>query len=224
MKFIFIIAMLFVITNTFAQDIITKKNGEEIQAKVLNVSDKEINYIKWTNQNGPTYTIPLSEVFMVKYENGEKDIFNKETSITKEQTQTTFSEYGVKQMQQNNLDLLKRQDLLKRAKHCKAWGQGLYWTFLIGGAVGMYFILEPDFETWPTIGCSFGVAVVSLIPMAILSNKANKLEAEANRISVSALPLKKVELGNLSVEPNVNMLSCDLGMTKTLGVGATISF
>lgn len=40
-----IIALIFVSVNIFAQDIITKQNGEEIQAKVLNVNDKEINYI-----------------------------------------------------------------------------------------------------------------------------------------------------------------------------------
>lgn len=219
--------MLFAVTNTFAQDIITKKNGEEIQAKVLNVSDKDINYIKWTNQNGPTYTISVSEVFMIKYENGEKDVFNKETSSTslvETSTETTFSQSAVKQMQQNNLDLLKRQDLLKRSKRCKAWGQGLYWTFLIGGAVGMYFVLEPDFETWPTIGCAAGVAVVALTPLGILLNKANRLEEEANRISVSTFPLKKIDIGNFAVEPNVNMLSCDIDRTRTLGVGATISF
>ena len=43
-----IIALIFVSVNIFAQDIITKQNGEEIQAKVLNVNDKEINYIKWS--------------------------------------------------------------------------------------------------------------------------------------------------------------------------------
>ena len=64
--------------NIFAQDIITKHNGEEIQVKVINVNDKEINYIKWSNMNGPTYTIPVSEVFMIKYENGTKDSFVSE--------------------------------------------------------------------------------------------------------------------------------------------------
>lgn len=220
--------MLFATMNAFAQDIITKKNGEEIQAKVLNVNDTEINYIKWTNQNGPTYTIAVSEVFMIKYENGEKDIFNKETSSATQtpQTpvQTAFSQEGIKQMKQNNLDLLNRQDLLKRAKRCNRWGKGLFWTFFIGGTAGMCFALAPDYKAGPTIGAALGVGAVSIIPWAVLSAKANRLESEASTISVASLPLKRFSVGNVDVEPNVNLLSCDIGKTRAFGLGARFSF
>lgn len=50
-----------------AQDVIIRKNGDEIQAKVLAVSDSEIDYKKWSNQNGPTYTMSKNDVFMIKY-------------------------------------------------------------------------------------------------------------------------------------------------------------
>lgn len=58
------------------QDVIMKKNGDEIKAKVEQVSDKEIKYRKAENVAGPLYTISRSEVFMVKYANGTKDVFN----------------------------------------------------------------------------------------------------------------------------------------------------
>ena len=62
----------------FAQDIIICRNGDEISSKVLKISKTEIEYKKWSNQDGPTYTLEKAEVFMVKYQNGEKDVFKEE--------------------------------------------------------------------------------------------------------------------------------------------------
>ena len=61
-----------------AQDVITLRNGENILAKVLEVSQRDIKYKKFTNLNGPTYTVDIIQVQMIRYENGEKDIFNEE--------------------------------------------------------------------------------------------------------------------------------------------------
>ncbi len=58
-----------------AQDIIMKKNADEIQAKVTEIGTTEIKYRKWDNLNGPVYTIPVDEVFVIKYENGTTDKF-----------------------------------------------------------------------------------------------------------------------------------------------------
>lgn len=65
-----------------AQDIITLKSGDELNTKVLKVGAAEIEYKKSDNLSGPIYTIPLREVFMIKYQNGAKDIFNKTTIAT----------------------------------------------------------------------------------------------------------------------------------------------
>ena len=61
-----------------AQDIITKKNGDEIQAKITEVGQNEIKYKRFDNLDGPVYTIGKGDVFMVKYENGTKDVFKEE--------------------------------------------------------------------------------------------------------------------------------------------------
>jgi hypothetical protein len=66
------------LTFCFSQDVITKKTGEDIQSKVLEVGQTEVKYKKFDNQNGPIFTILKSEVLMVRYENGTKDIFNQE--------------------------------------------------------------------------------------------------------------------------------------------------
>ncbi|GHT10263.1 hypothetical protein FACS189415_8000 [Bacteroidia bacterium] len=73
-----------------AQDIITQKNGDEIKAKVLEVGANDVKYKKFGNESGPTYTLSKSEIFMIKYENGEKDMFEK-TAATPATTSATTS-------------------------------------------------------------------------------------------------------------------------------------
>ena len=60
-----------------AQDVITTRRMEEIQAKVLEVSPSHVRYKRYSNLEGPTYTIYTSDLIMIRYENGEEDIFNE---------------------------------------------------------------------------------------------------------------------------------------------------
>ena len=48
--------------NVEAQDVIVKRDGSTILAKVLEMNQDNIKYKKFSNQNGPTYTINLSDV------------------------------------------------------------------------------------------------------------------------------------------------------------------
>lgn len=58
-----------------AQDIITLRTGDEVQAKITEVGVTEIKYKKWENLDGPLYALRKTEVFMIKYQNGTKDVF-----------------------------------------------------------------------------------------------------------------------------------------------------
>lgn len=69
----------------YAQDVLTKKNGDEIEVKVIKISTNEIEYKKWSNQDGPSYTLLKNEVFMIKYNNGEKEVFNENSSSLQNQ-------------------------------------------------------------------------------------------------------------------------------------------
>lgn len=60
----------------FAQDVIVLRDATEIEAKVITVGIDEISYKKWNFQDGPTYQLPKKDVFFIKYENGDKDVFN----------------------------------------------------------------------------------------------------------------------------------------------------
>ena len=85
-KLTVVILTLFTVVCAHAQDIIIKKNGEEIQAKVEEVGTTEVKYRKFGNEASPVYAVLKSELFMIKYEDGGKDVF--EPSATSEPTYT----------------------------------------------------------------------------------------------------------------------------------------
>lgn len=66
-----------------SQDIIVKNDGSAILSKVIKVGTTEIEYKKFSNQNGPTYTVLKTDVMAINYENGEKDVFSVESDSGK---------------------------------------------------------------------------------------------------------------------------------------------
>jgi hypothetical protein len=63
----------------YAQDIITLKNGEEIEAVVQEVGVDSVKYKK-PDTEVPIYTLLKSEIFMIKYANGDKETFKVEAA------------------------------------------------------------------------------------------------------------------------------------------------
>lgn len=58
-----------------AQDVIVKKDRSTILSKVIKIGTTEVEYKKFSNPNGPTYSILKSDIQAVNYENGEKEIY-----------------------------------------------------------------------------------------------------------------------------------------------------
>ena len=69
-----------------AQDIITKKDGTDIQAKVTEVGQSTISYKKYSNLDGPLYTISISDIVMITYENGEREMYISQNNSTNNST------------------------------------------------------------------------------------------------------------------------------------------
>ncbi|MCL2131317.1 MAG: hypothetical protein FWH36_02495 [Lentimicrobiaceae bacterium] len=64
------------ISSLYAQDVITLKTGEEIKAKVEEISSSEVKYKRFDNLNGPTVVVAKTEVFAINYENGTREVIN----------------------------------------------------------------------------------------------------------------------------------------------------
>lgn len=104
------LVILGICANLYAQDVIIKPNGDEIKAKVTKVNSNEIEYKRWTNQDGPFYTIDTRDVFMIKYANGEKDVFNigEKQQITQQLSNASGPKYVKKLPAANNQQLIER--------------------------------------------------------------------------------------------------------------------
>lgn len=65
--------------SAMAQDVVVMQNGDEIQCKLIEIGTEQIKYKRWTNPDGPVFVEDRDDVFMIKYENGEKEVFGVKT-------------------------------------------------------------------------------------------------------------------------------------------------
>ena len=91
-SFVFLILLIFNLNLLFSQDEIVFMSGDIQKAKVLEVGMDVIVYKKFENLSGPSYTVKKNQVFMIKYENGSKDVFGSEASAPKSPGEKTISE------------------------------------------------------------------------------------------------------------------------------------
>ena len=80
---------LAVCAQMFAQDIIVMNNGSIIQAIVRVVGIDEIRFKRFDNPNGPTYRQSKSEIAMIRYEDGSRDVFNDAPSSIERRKQSS---------------------------------------------------------------------------------------------------------------------------------------
>lgn len=75
LKAIFFSLLGLVAVSASAQDVIVKNDNNTIVAKVKKIGTTEIEYVKYSNQNGPLYVIDKKDVKVINYENGSRDTF-----------------------------------------------------------------------------------------------------------------------------------------------------
>lgn len=91
---VFFICQAVLSINIFAQDVITKTSGEELKVKVLEVTQTEVKYKRFDQQDGPIFAISKSEIFMLKYQNGTKDVFSESDRSTNSSKKEELFEKG----------------------------------------------------------------------------------------------------------------------------------
>lgn len=60
-----------------AQDVLIKRNGDELEVKVQEITLEEVKYKRFDNLEGPIISVAKADVFMIKYENGTKELFKE---------------------------------------------------------------------------------------------------------------------------------------------------
>ncbi|MCD4681285.1 MAG: hypothetical protein K8S00_12945 [Bacteroidales bacterium] len=146
--FILIIALSSIIN---AQDIIYKSDGGEIKSKVIEITTETVKYKNYDQQNGPIRNIFLKDIFMIIYEDGTKEIYQKKSDKTKEEqipkNGTLKIEKGPYTNPSNNQDLCfkGRQDAVRYYTGYTGAGTGTAaTTILFGPIIGLI----------PAVACS----------------------------------------------------------------------
>lgn len=81
-SFVFVLTLSLSASCSYCQDVIYTMNGEKIKADVEVIGTKKITYQKYQSDRGVKRTLPLAKVYMIRYENGEEEIFASPDKIT----------------------------------------------------------------------------------------------------------------------------------------------
>ena len=74
-KLILTSVLMLLCAKGFAQDIIHTMDTNPIEAKVIEITDTDVRYKTFDNQDGPDYRISLRRVVRIVFENGTEKIF-----------------------------------------------------------------------------------------------------------------------------------------------------
>lgn len=64
----------------FAQDVIVFKDGNQVDAKVYEITLDEVKFKRFDNLDGPIYAVYKRQIDFIQYENGNRDYFKNEGS------------------------------------------------------------------------------------------------------------------------------------------------
>lgn len=170
----------------YAQDVIVTKDGSTVLAKVLKITKTEVTYKKHSNLQGPDYTMSVSDIVSINYENGTKETFNPVVSQTEVQSSTDIFTTDVKT---NDLELLRSyknvsnmQGKIKKRRMIGWIGCGL---FVAAG--GTLFLIDKINEdgggTNILSGCLAGAGVAWCVGWNISANRLKKkLDSQYSQI------------------------------------------
>jgi len=159
--FFFSIAILCSILAS-GQDIITKLDGSELPSKILEVGIDEIRYKDHSNLDGPVYVIRKAEVFMIKYQNGTKEVINQGAPAANVVTAPAATALP-------NQDIRVSSDIIKKTRTASIFGYAMA-APIAGLATAAAF--SEEFLTGGIIG---GVATLGFgVSAPLIAGRAKK--------------------------------------------------
>lgn len=216
---------------TMAQDVIVKKDGSTIQSKVMEINGTEIKYKKWTNQDGPMYSISRNEVNSINYQNGEVELITAAANLN----QSSWSTIGRMERDGRNLVLNGRElsddevlslvgqenyETYLSAKKQIGVGRAftpVFWVSLGATVVFMVLAIEEDYEFYYPMQVFAGLADVSLPLMCIFKGvgkgRMNWVADEYNRNGGASAFSYQVSPSIMRCNPMVSQNNLGLGMT-----------
>jgi len=220
----FLIFSLLCSVTLFAQDIIVQNNGNTILSKVVEIGATEVKYKKFSNLNGPTYTIAKAEILVINYENGEKESFaNAQASVvnTNNIGKRMLSDNELLRVDANNNNAAPKVKRLRR----NGWIGGLIGVG-IGTVLGICTLRLEDGNDIGACAIAGGTFILGgAIYAGVNFIKANRLQKEFD----SYVHVTPIFQENIKFD-NGNMLSAGVDFIKgknfgyTPGVGLRYNF
>lgn len=196
-KLLLLVVCVLTISSIKAQDLIVLQTAEEIQAKVTAITEDTVTYKRWSNLEGPTYTIAKSKIFYIKYQNGEKDIFSANTPSQSNKTLKTQEVIATTTKHTNKSIPVKFQGYATLGTIFTADGAGptldltfgakIYDHFYIGIATGFHSCFTPyeyyyqvGFNVYRTSGTTFDAYIPIGVNMKGYLTKGRKVNPYIN--------------------------------------------
>lgn len=207
-----------------AQDVIVKKDGNTITSKVTEITSSEIKYKKFSNQNGPTYTINRNEVNYINYENGEKETIN--ASVNSNNTSISFvnTPGGTNASDTELLNNFYTNNAAKKAKKLKK-------TAYIGGGILLaasipFFALNSYGMEDHLIyaGALAGAGLLWTGSFLLAAQKQNKKAAYYANNVVTIMQMELFNSKQSSLYANIDMFNDNITHKKSLGLGFHFNF
>jgi hypothetical protein len=151
-KILFITILIFSRFFVFSQDIIYLKDGTEIKAKIIELTNEFVKYKKYEQQEGPLRNQLISGVFMVIYENGTREVF-KEEKRDNNQLQIPIEPIAKKEIVVDN-SVSDIQDLCFKGQQ----------------DAGRYYTGYREASTWTAATTVLGGVLIGLIPAIACSS------------------------------------------------------
>ena len=79
--FLILVATLLMVNSVVAQDLLVKRNGEQMKVKILKITKKKVQFVRHGTEL-PVYTLPVSDIEYIEYPMGDRDVFNKSSVST----------------------------------------------------------------------------------------------------------------------------------------------
>lgn len=135
-------AILVCMQTLFCQDVIYLKDGSEIKARIIELTNETIKYRRYDQLDGPLRNILLPEVLMIIYEDGTRETMKLEDKpAIQTQKQDNFQHY--KEPAELYIGKTSNQDLCFQGqqdafRYYKGYKEAASWTIaatLLGGAI-----------------------------------------------------------------------------------------
>lgn len=82
----FLVYLSIGIIDSSAQDVIYKNDGTEIKAKIIELTTETIKYKNFDQREGPIRNLLFSEVYMIIYEDGTREVIKKNQQTKENET------------------------------------------------------------------------------------------------------------------------------------------